>query len=384
MDTPFPYSQYVTGKNFVGRSQDVTLLGNFIFQGEHVVISSPPKTGKTSLIQQTLFSNKMQGKNFAVGQFSALNIRTETDFLLRFGSTVIKMAASSPDEYATLVARYLEGTHFVFDPDAYSERGEVLSLSWEPDRADTVALLRFPFALSADTGTQMFLIMDEFQCVSFLENPDDILLPLHSVIKDCREEGLTRFSMIFCGSGINAMNRIFRSSHIFHRQVVHLDLTPIPEREMADHALKGFLASGKVISMDLMMGACRLFQGHPWYINHFAAICDSMTRGYILEPVLVEALGCLVSVHEPRMREVVNDLTTHQVNFLRAAAEGITRFSSSEVIRKYDLHSSANVKRVKDALMKKEVLVFDADDNPHFTDPLFEYWVKKYYFQIIQ
>ena len=41
-----------------------------------------------------------------------------------------------------------------------------------------------------------------------------------------------------------------------------------------------------------------------------------------------------------------------------------------------------NVKRVKDALMKKEVLCFDEYDVPSFEDPLFEYWVKKYYFEL--
>ena len=39
MDTAFPYSQYVTGKNFVGRGRDVTLLGNLLAQGEHIVLS---------------------------------------------------------------------------------------------------------------------------------------------------------------------------------------------------------------------------------------------------------------------------------------------------------------------------------------------------------
>ena len=32
--------------------------------------------------------------------------------------------------------------------------------------------------------------------------------------------------------------------------------------------------------------------------------------------------------------------------------------------------------------MKKEVLVFDENDQPSILDPLFEYWVKKYYFEI--
>ena len=384
MDTPFPYSQYVTGKNFVGRKGDITLLSNLLAAGEHVVLSEPPKTGKTSLVQQTLLNMKMLGKSFAVGQMSALNIRTAGELLLRMGSTVLKMAGSTPEDFAGIVGQYLAGTHFVFDPAAYAERGELLSLGWDPDKDDVAALLRFPFRLAADRGTPMYLIIDEFQCVSLLENPDGILVPLNAAMKEAREQGLKGFSFILCGSGVNAMNRIFKSSLLFHRQVMHVKLSAIDDREMADHVMKGFLAGGKVITAELMMGACRLFQGHPWYINHFSAICDSMTRGYIMEPILVEALGCLLSVHEPRFQAVMNDLTTHQVNFLRATAEGVTRFSASEVIRKYDLHSSANVKRVKDALMKKEVLVFDDNDVPVFIDPLFEYWVKKYYFQITQ
>ena len=146
--------------------------------------------------------------------------------------------------------------------------------------------------------------------------------------------------------------------------------------------MRGFLSGGKVLDKELLIGACRLFKNNLWYINNFASICDSMSRGYIMEPVLVDALGSLLSVHEPRFRAMVCGLTTHQVNLLRATAEGNVRFSASEVIRKYGLNSSANVKRVKDALMKKEILVFDEEDKPEFLDPLFEYWVKKYYFEL--
>lgn len=384
MDTPFPYSQYVTGKNFVGRKHDVTLLGNLLAQGEHIVLSEPPKTGKTSLVQQALVSMKMQGKSFSVGQFSALNIRTLEELLLRYGSTVVMMAGSTPEEYTSIVERYLGGTHFVFDPAAFAERGEVLSLNWTLEKDDVDAILRFPFKLAAEKGAQLILIIDEFQCVTLLEDEDKFLVPLNAAMKECRAQGFKGFSMILCGSGVNAMHRIFKSSLLFHRQVERVKLSPIDEREMAEHVLKGFLAGGKVITSELMQGACRLFKGHPWYINHFCAICDSMTRGYIMEPVLVDALSCLVSVHEPRFQDTVNGLTTHQVNFLKAAAQGVTRFSASDVITRYDLHSSANVKRVKDALMKKEVLFFDENDTPVFIDPLFEYWVKKYYFQIEQ
>ena len=37
MDTPFPYDKFVTGKNFIGRKAECTVLSNLIAQHEHVV-----------------------------------------------------------------------------------------------------------------------------------------------------------------------------------------------------------------------------------------------------------------------------------------------------------------------------------------------------------
>ncbi|MBR3989764.1 MAG: ATP-binding protein [Bacteroidales bacterium] len=380
METNFPYAQYVTGRNFVGRRSDVTLLGNLLTQGEHVVLSEPPKTGKTSLIQQTLYSLRVKGVTFTVGQFSALNIRTPQDFVLRLGSTLLRMAGTTPAEFADLSRRFLEGTHFVFDPVAYEAEGRVLSLTWDLEAADVAAILSLPFRLAQERGDRIILIIDEFQCLAALDDPDAILRPLSNSLKENRDN--RRFSYVFAGSGVNAMKTIFRGSLLFHRLVERVKLSPVDEIEMADHIYRGFTSAGKVVEKELLQGACRLFRGHLWYINHFASICDGMTRGYLMEPGLVDALASLISVHEPRFVDMMSGLTTYQVNLLKATVEGVTRFSSAEVIRQYGLNSSANVKRVKDALMKKEVLEFDEDDKPTIIDPLFEYWVKKYYFEM--
>ena len=111
-------------------------------------------------------------------------------------------------------------------------------------------------------------------------------------------------------------------------------------------------------------------------------MCDSLTKGYIMEQTLTESLSALIAVHEPRFVATMNGLTTFQLSLLRAILEGNSRFSSAEIIRKYELNSSANVRRLKDALCKKEIVTFDENDNPVVLDPLFEYWAKKYYFNI--
>jgi hypothetical protein len=225
----------------------------------------------------------------------------------------------------------------------------------------------------------MILIIEEFHCVGNLEDPDAILRPLAAVIK---EQKGRNFSFIFSGSAVNAMSDIFTGSVLFSRRVERVKLSMAPEEEVTEHLHRGFLSSGKVVEKRLLQGVYNLFRGHLWYINHLIAIADSLSRGYIMEPLLVEALEGLVSIHEPSFRGIMNGLTTHQVSLLKATLDGVTRFSASEVIRKYGLNSSANVKRVKEALMKKEVIMLDQNDNPVLEDPLFEYWVRKYYFEM--
>ena len=94
----------------------------------------------------------------------------------------------------------------------------------------------------------------------------------------------------------------------------------------------------------------------------------------------MEALRTLIAVHEPYFKAIINDLTDHQVSLLKAVMDGVVKFSASDVIEKYRLNSSANVRRVKDALKKKEVLTFNEKDEPVILDPLFEYWVSNIYF----
>ena len=96
----------------------------------------------------------------------------------------------------------------------------------------------------------------------------------------------------------------------------------------------------------------------------------------------MDALNAILSVHEPRFNVLVNDLTDHQLSLLRAVLDGVVKFSASDVIERYRLNSSANVRRVKDALKKKEIITFNEKDEPVVIDPLFEYWVRKYYFEM--
>ena len=382
MDSAFQYNRPVTGKYFVGRALETRIFVNMLSQGENVVIYEPPKTGRKSLVQQGFFTMKMANKPFVPVNVSLLDIRSLEAFALRFATAVFRTAGSSHDEYARAAREMLSDTHFCFDTVRYDTVGELLSTTGPLDDGDLRAAFLLPYRVGLRTGAQRIVLLDEFQNIMLTEDGERACHVLEDVFRTLPGEFAAYASYVFLGSAYNAMDDIFDIRRFFWRQVGRIRLPAIESKEIIDHIVKGFLATGKVVDRDLLLGVCKLFRGNIWYINHLCAVCDSLTKGYIMEQTLTESLSALIAVHEPRFVATMNGLTTFQLSLLRAILEGNSRFSSAEIIRKYELNSSANVRRLKDALCKKEIVTFDENDNPVVLDPLFEYWAKKYYFNI--
>ena len=141
---------------------------------------------------------------------------------------------------------------------------------------------------------------------------------------------------ILSGSGINAMKYIFEEKKLFYRQFDRVRLSPIDERSVTDHIIKTFLRVGRVVEQSQAERIYNTADGHP---------------------------------------------CRYQLYFLKAVFDGITKVSSSDVIERYRLNSSANVHRIKEALTKKEVISIDAQDTPTIIDPIFRLWLERFYFK---
>lgn len=382
MDGPFIYSKYVTGKHNYGRKTETGILGNLIWQGENIVIYDAPKTGKTSLIQQSLIDMKTMGRDIIAVSINLMDVRSISEFALRLGSEVLRAAFSSPSEYREAAASLLPGSHLVFDETLFTNTGTILSLNWDLDDNDISAILSLPYKIGEQKGRRILVVLDEFQSVMNTEDGDKICRLIEARFRTLEPSQKTCASYLFCGSKINAMHEIFGIKRYFYRNIERVQLAQIETKDIIDNVSRGFLATGKVVDRDLMLGVCKLFRNHIGYINHFAAICDSLTRGYIMEPILNSALEAMLAIHEARFRAAMDDLTTFQVSLLRAILDGHTKFTGADIIERYRFNSSANVRRLKDALSKKEIVFFEDDGSVTIIDPLFEYWVRTFYFKI--
>lgn len=380
MDETFIYSKYVTGRNFIGRHNEARAFANLLAQGENVVLYEPPKTGKMSLARQAFFNMQTSGVNFRTPLISLLDIRDLRSLALRLGSETLRCFCSTPDEFDGAVKSLLSGSCFLFDEEAFRDNGTILKAGDGFCDDDIRSILSLPYRVAGHIGCKLYPMITEFQNVMLTEDGDKFCNLLQETFTGLDPDDRSNAAYILSGSAVNAMHDIFGRRKLFFRQAERIKLEQIETREIIEHINRSLLSSGKVIDRDLLLGTCKLFRNNIWYINHFAAICDSMSKGYIMENILTAALDTLISIHEPRFTAVMNDLTTFQVNMLNAILQGETKFTSTEVIEAFSLSSSANVRRLKDALAKKEIVNFDTGGAPEVIDPLFEYWVRTRYF----
>jgi len=185
---------------------------------------------------------------------------------------------------------------------------------------------------------------------------------------------------ILTGSMVNAMKTIFEERKLFASMTTIIEFPHIERSLIARYVINSFLSYGRVIENAEALEICAISGGKISIVDQLCAVCFSQPAGYINRTIVNQARDRIICRNEPYFRHIMADLTTNQISFLKAVLDGVVKFSSAEIMDTYKLNSSANVFRIKDALKKKEVISFNSDDTPKIQDPLFEYWLKYYYF----
>ena len=82
-------------------------------------------------------------------------------------------------------------------------------------------------------------------------------------------------------------------------------------------------------------------------------------------------------------QKLTEELSLYQVNFLRALLDEVQQLSAKKNLIKYDLGTSANVLRIKQALRNREIIDITGSDIS-FLDPIYKNWLSRFYFKIEQ
>lgn len=355
MELMFSYEKRASGKQFLGRREDVSLLRQKILDGRHVALYSPPKAGKSSLIEQTVM--QMKGAcPVALCEIDASNVIILEDFLRRFHSAFGDWLPAGQDGWI---------------PATDVTQEECRRLLGAPARI---------FAPSP-RAQKLVIVIHEFQRLDSLDGSQVLMRAFREVFRETSGSAVT---YLLTGSQLNAMKELFVKSPFFGSDIFPMSLSPLSETDIYNYVRSRLDMTGKVMERSYIDEVIRTFGGdNIWYIKHFMALCDSLTRGYVNPPVIKEAMLGLISSQMPWFNYIVSNLSCFQLRFLKALIDKgpECNFSSSAVLRDYALNSSANVARVRQALLKKEIISYEKARGWYIIDPLFRYWLEKYFFK---
>lgn len=345
MESAFSYNCIATGFNFLSRKREVNQLTSLLSKGSDVVIYEPPRTGKSSLVEAAMT---------AMGK-AASEI------------TVVKMDFINVNSMEVLTRKAIEAFKDIIDePETYLN-----------DIDYGLSLMKAVSAkISGASATSRLLIyIDEFQNIMKAECWEEIL---HLYEKEW--SGCKNISFLLCGSGVNAMKHIFEERKFLYNLYDRVELSPLEEKSVIDHIKKTFLRVGRVMEYRHGERIYEVVDGHPWYIWQIANTCFNLTKGYLVDGIIEFAIDSVLSMHEVRFKEMVDGLSYYQIQLLKAIFDGRSKVNSTSVIEEYGLNSSANVHRLKEALTKKEVIVFNRQGNPEIIDPMFRLWLERNYY----
>jgi len=174
------------------------------------------------------------------------------------------------------------------------------------------------------------------------------------------------------------LSRLFaKQSSPFYKFGDLIYLKKIDEVHWIDYICTRFQSTGKSITPQLASAIARSVDYHSSYVQHLAWLVWIKTVDNASEKIVKEALEDLLNQNKILFYNQAENLTGYQLNFLKAIVNGVHKeFSRADILKKYNLGSSANVSRLKNALEQKE-LIDISEGLVNLLDPLFGYWLKK-------
>ncbi|MFA7033932.1 MAG: hypothetical protein WC166_04680, partial [Bacteroidales bacterium] len=344
MDLAFAYYDIAVGGDFIGRKKETdTFIKTIIDEQKGISLYGAPKSGKNSFIKNGLSRLKAKKYNFTLCEIDLSTVLSYQGFVQIFKR---KMHTLAKDV----------------------NKNSILPFDIQTEGLDEAAILNLPEIIAEEGSTTVIIYIKEFQNVYVRENEDFCLEDIERIWSKHHH---VRY--ILTGSFVNPMKYIFEERKLFYYMTHNITLSRISEKEFCNYVIQTFLDVGRVIEEEEAVTIYNITDGNLWYTKLICATCLSLPVGYINASVVTQAKEMLISTCSPRFTQTMADLTPNQINFLRAVLDHVPRFSSSEILEKYKLNSSANVFRLKEALKKKEVITFDSDDTAYILDPLFNY-----------
>jgi len=369
MANPFEYSDPVTGESFANRRAELQTLTTRMLSGQNVVLISPRRYGKTSLIMNAQLRVRRRGGR--TGLANLFWCRNRQDVAQELANAVIRGPLGwlkGKVEEARRVISALPGASLSVEKDGYR-----VSLSPFQPRTDWTAEIRHVMRLVREAGSAEHpasLVIDEFQKVAEI---DPALPGLFKSLTDLELRGV---SLVLAGSRRHVMHELHSGPGaplLGVGEILTLDL--VPEGEMVAFLMHRSAAGGKEMTEAAGRLLYKRARGVPAYVQRLAFEAFESDAPTIDEISVERAVGTVLKRERQYFEVIYEDLAPNQKSLMRALAiEPARSITSREFLDRSGLRADSSAQRALQALDASEKVEL-GPDGWQVTDPFFALWL---------
>lgn len=342
-EAPFVFGVRVEGETFTDRRDETERLKMNFKYGVNTILISPRRMGKTSLVDKVC--SLVEGSEVRIARIDAFSCRSEYDFINSFATAVVRATSNRWEE-------------------------------WIENASNTTTedVLALPEKIAEEKGYRIVVCIDEFQQIGDFQDSLTFQKKLRSVWQLQK-----RVSYCLYGSKKHIMETMFQNhSYPFYRFGDIIYLQKISEEDWVKFICARFEATGKHIPESIAKEICKLTDRYSSYVQLLAWFVWLKTQDTATEEDLRYAVNKLLDSCEPLFIQQTEDLSSYQMNFLRAIIEGVnTGFTQSAVLSKYHLGTAANITRLKKSLTEKDLIMMVAAKRIEMCDPILSLWLRE-------
>ena len=174
------------------------------------------------------------------------------------------------------------------------------------------------------------------------------------------------------------LNIFGKNNSPFYRFGDMMFIEKIANEEWQKFIVTRFKDTEKNITTETAGYLAEQVENHPYYVQQLAQYAWLRTQKTCTEEIVDSALQAMLDSLNLQFVNLMDSLTEKQRNFLCALSEGVKKLTSEETLQRYRMGTSANIRIIKNALLKRD-LIDVTGKNIQIQDPLLKRWIIEEY-----
>ncbi|MBQ7194146.1 MAG: ATP-binding protein [Bacteroidales bacterium] len=374
MEIPFVYGKIVSDNDFVDRKEETDKLVSNILSQTNTAIISPRRWGKSSLVNKAIRSVSKTEDSILFVRMNAFKCETSQDLLELFAKRMVEEISTSAETVISnareFISRLLPKLS-ISGPSGEYELSFGVDLRESPISEDVLDL---PQQVASKRRKKVIVCIDEFQQIGEFSDTKKF----QRILRSHWQEQPDVAYMLY-GSKKHMMLNIFGEySSPFYKFGDLMFLPKISNEVWVDYIRNRFAQTGKTITDEVASTLASAVENHSYYVQQLAQYAWLRTEKECTEGIVDMSLQSILDSLNLQFVNLMDSMTEKQRGFLCAMCDGVRNYSAIQTLAKYKLGTSGNIRIIKAALKKRDIIE-DAGGTLEFQDPILRLWLQRVY-----